>query len=376
MEREFLKLMEDWKDFGRPQSRLSEEAIVACLNLLENKAGDPPHVHEFKLREAITTADFPALFGGVIERDLLARYQTAPTVWQPYVKIRTVRDFRVVPLHKVQGNDNRLPEVPEKGEYKVSPTSESRYNLQVKKYGAQFDISWESIINDYLDAFGDIPQRFADAAVNTEAYIITSLIASASGPNPALFGNPITDVDGKNVVNVTNLTLTPQSLATVLSAMAMQEDANGKPLGVRGVHIVVPPALELAARSIITSTELRTTLANQTYGVRNVLVDLGLQIHVNPWLPVIDTTTGHTAWYVFADPSQGAALFAGRLRGQEQPEICMKDCNKVTVTGQHYTPFSGDFETDNIFYRVRLIFGGTQGDPRFAYASTGTVIPS
>jgi hypothetical protein len=54
----------------------------------------------------------------------------------------------------------------------------------------------------------------------------------------------------------------------------------------------------------------------------------------------------------------------------------MKDSNKVTVTGQHFSPFTGDFETDNILYRIRLVFGGAQGDPRFAYASTGTVNPS
>lgn len=374
MEREFLKMMEDWRGWARP-SQIDEKKIVACLELLENKAGDPPHVHEFKLREAITTPDFPQLFGGVIERDLLARYQTAPTIWQPYTKVRTVRDFRAVSLHKVVGNDNILPEVPEKGEYKNSPTSESRYTLQVKKYGRQFDISWEAIINDYLDAFADIPQRFADAAVNTEAYVVTSVIASASGPNPALFGNPITDVDGQEIVNVTNLALTPDSLAAVLGAMSAQTDVNGNPLGVIGVHLVVPPMLKLQALRIVQSTELRSKTEN-VYGTRNVLADIGLQVHVNPWLPVIDKVSGHTAWYVFADPSQGVAVHAGRLRGHEQPEICMKDSNKVTVTGQHYTPFTGDFETDNILYRVRLVFGAVAGDPRFAYASTGTETPS
>ena len=29
---------------------------------------------------------------------------------------------------------------------------------------------------------------------------------------------------------------------------------------------------------------------------------------------------------------------------------------------------SGDFATDNIFYRVRMVYGFDQMDPRFAYA--------
>ncbi len=37
--------------------------------------------------------------------------------------------------------------------------------------------------------------------------------------------------------------------------------------------------------------------------------------------------------------------------GQEDPEICMKDSDKVTVGGGALSPFSGDFATDNIFYR-------------------------
>ena len=35
------------------------------------------------------------------------------------------------------------------------------------------------------------------------------------------------------------------------------------------------------------------------------------------------------------------------------------------------SPFTGDFETDNVMYRVRHVFGGVQMDPRFAYFQEG-----
>jgi hypothetical protein len=59
------------------------------------------------------------------------------------------------------------------------------------------------------------------------------------------------------------------------------------------------------------------------------------------------------------------------LLGHETPEICMKASDKVSVTGSPLSPFSGDFATDNIFYRVRIVCGGTQLDPRMTYAQVG-----
>lgn len=60
------------------------------------------------------------------------------------------------------------------------------------------------------------------------------------------------------------------------------------------------------------------------------------------------------------------------LRGHEMPEICMKSSDKVTVGGAALSPFSGDFATDNIMYRVRIVHGGTQLDPRYAYSQDGS----
>jgi hypothetical protein len=376
MGKEFLNLMEDWQGWSSVSGKVKadESKIASAIDLLENKAGDPAYVHEFKMKEAITTSDFPYLFGQVLERDILARYQTAPTDWQPYTKMRNVKDFRIVDIHKVQGNDNILPEVAQKGEYLVSPMSDFYYSLAVKKYGRQFDISWESVINDYYAAFGDLPQRFADAAINTEAYQVSALITSATGPNALLFGAPITDIDGQAVTNRGTLQLTPTNLATTLGLMAAQVDVQGKPLGIRGIHVVVPPVLEITARQILTSTALRMAMTYPQAGITaNVLADLGLQLHINPWLPVIDVSgNGNTTWYIFAEPSQGAAVYVARLRGYEQPEICMKDSDKVAMTGGALSPFTGDFATDNIFYRVRHVFGGVQGDPRFCYSQLGT----
>lgn len=376
---EFLKLMENWDGYVPVRAvRLGEAAQARFLDLISNADRMPTHRHDYLLREAVTTSDFPALFGLTLEQQVLAKYRAVVGDWRQWTKIKTVPNFNRYPRHKIYGNDNYLPQVSEKGEYLVRPSGTAPYYVQVFKHGAQFDISWESTINDILGAFEDIPERFATAAIRTLARDATALYASAAGPNVRLFGAPIADVDGQAVINLGILPLTITNIEDTLSLMAQQPDPNGEPISVRGIHLVVPPALEFRARSILTSALKQWTdvifAAAQPMPTTNILPQLGLQLHVDPYLPVVDRSgNANRTWYLFADPSQGEAVEMDFLRGHEEPEICMKASDKVTVGGTSLSPFSGDFASDNVFYRVRIVHGGTQLDPRFAYAQVGAV---
>jgi len=325
------------------------------------------------LREAITTSDFPNLFGYIIDREVLAHYKAWVADWKAYFRVKTLPNFNTVRRHRVIGTDERLPEVAEKGEYLVGPVSECYDYYNLAKYGRQFDISWESIINDEMGAFDDIPARMATAVIRSEAFQATGTFVAATGPHTSLFGAPIADC-GQNVTNLGVLPLTILNLETTLELMRAQTDPNGEPISVRGIHLVVPPQLEFTARQILTSGEKMWisqagVAAPAPYPTTNVVSQVGIQLHVDPYIPVVDTSqTDDTTWYLFGDPSQGAAMEFGYLRGHESPEICMKASDKVTVGGAAITPMSGDFATDNIFYRVRTVMGSIQLDPRFAYA--------
>ena len=107
-----------------------------------------PHVREFLIREALTTSDFPYLFGDVLDRQVLASYKAVDPVWKQFVRMSTVP--RIFPQvggnrYAMTGGDQYLSEVAEKGEYLASERDETRYQVYVKKYGRQFDISWESL---------------------------------------------------------------------------------------------------------------------------------------------------------------------------------------------------------------------------------------
>ena len=376
---EFLQLMEGWEQY-QPVGGASDADLAAAINLLENREGLLPHRWEYRLKEAITTSTFPDLFGNVIERELIARYKECVADWKAYFRIARLRDFRPVRRHKVQGNDDRLDVVTEKGEYLVGQPQECYLYYSLDKYGRQFDISWEAVINDDLGAFDDIAARFATAAVRTEAFNATGTFVAATGPHTGLFGNTITDAcDSQVITNLGTLPLTILNLETTMELMAAQVDVFGEPLCIRGVHLVVPPALEFTARQILTSTtkmwidNALAAAAARAYPMTNVISQVGLQLHVDPYIPVIDVSGNQaTTWYLFADPSQVAAMEFGYLRGHETPEICMKASDKVSMGGGALSPFTGDFVSDNIFYRVRIVKGSLRIDPRAAYSQDGT----
>lgn len=249
---ELMELMENWNgytnvsDIARPEGY--EQKIKEVVDLLANAKGFPAHKHEYLLREAITTSDFPYLFGDVLDRQVLAAYKAVDPTWKPFVKMSTVP--RIAPQvggyrFAITGGDEHLDRVYEKGEYLASSRDETRYELSVGKYGRQFDISWEALINDDLGALKDTPTRFAMAAVRTEHRVVTSGYARNTGIYQAAARG-----------NAANIALTIANLETGISTMQSYTDPAGEIIMNRPKYLVVPPCLEFTARQILTSASL------------------------------------------------------------------------------------------------------------------------
>jgi hypothetical protein len=161
------------------------------------------------------------------------------------------------------------------------------------------------------------------------------------------------------------------------TVLAKQVDADGEPIEITAVTLVVPPALDIVADNILHATELRT---NATGGgtadqlvITNNWVQNKLTKVMNPYLPIIDTTHGSTAWYLFANPTQNRpALVLGFLKGYQQPTIFMKSPNTMRVGGGTVDPMFGDFDTHEIRYKGMHILGGLAVDPKMAVASNGS----
>lgn len=328
------------------------------------------------LQEAMTTSDFPLLFGDILDRQMLANYAETAQTFRDYVKISTVRDFRTVKRFVLDGGGGRLGTVPQRTEYPQDSVVDGDYTYNVAKYGKKFTFDWEDIINDDLEALTDIPNRMARSARRTEEFFATDLFFDANGPDATFFAS-----GNKNIVT-SNPALSVAALQTAFTVLRSQIDSTGEPIYIDAVRLVVPPALEVTAQNILNGTQLwLTSLGGGVSGEQLNTVNwmngrVGLS--VNSYIPIIvtsQTTTvrGNTSWMLVADPNASRpAAEMGFLRGHTSPELFMKASNAVSVGGGMTAEMDGDFDTDSIEYKVRHVLGGTLMDPKTAVASNGT----
>ncbi|HEY7274304.1 MAG TPA: hypothetical protein VH502_16345 [Actinoplanes sp.] len=355
---------------GRQDPRY-KQSLAEAARLYEGVLNG--RIPTWRLQEAMTTSDFANLFGDIIDRQMLARYQHMPVMWQSVAKRNTVRDFRTVKRFTLDGGEAVLTEVPQESEYPAASLADGGYEYSVKKYGRRLPISWESFINDDLDALSDLPGRLANAARFSEERFVTDLFAGSTGPDSTFFSS------GHANIVTANPVLSVAGLTTAFTVLAAQVDTDGNPIFVNGVVLMVPPALKVAATNILNATEILAadgggdgTGTNQLR-VANWLTN-DVTLVVNPWLPVVSSSSnGNTSWYLFADPNTGRpAMEVGFLRGHETPELFQKSPNAVRVGGGTVDPLDGDFETDSTDHKVRHVFGGTLMDYKSAVASNGT----
>lgn len=331
--------------------------------------------------EALTRSDFQYLFGDVIDRQMLGSYQTMPIRWDMIAKRGRVRDFRTVKRFTLDGGKAVLSPVGELAPYTARAVQDGEYSYSVAKYGAEIPVSWETIINDDLDALRDLPDTLGLSARRTEERFATALYAAGTGPNSTFYST-----SHKNVINTTtagsgaptNPALSISALQYAMQVLSQQTDSDGGPIYVESVVLEVPPALEVPANNIINATEILAATGggdgtgNDQLRARNWMANR-ITVKVNPWLPIVTTTNGNTAWYLHGNPNAGRpAMEVGFLIGHETPELWMKSPNAVRVGGGMVNPEEGDYESDSIRYRVRHVLGGTLMDYRSSVGSNGS----
>lgn len=345
------------------ERRVSEVATL-LLDVIEGRT------HPYKMvEEAESTSDFPLLFGDVIDRSLLGAYQSWPSVWASIARRGRRRDFRVGKAFTIDGANSPLSVVSQGTEYPQDALSDGDFSYGVSKYGRALGFLWEAIVNDDLDALASAPTLLAQAARNTEDRFFTELVVDSTGPDATFFASGHANLAG------TPGPLTLDTLQSAITGMQSQKDPQGNPIFTGKVRLMVPPALQVTANNVVRSTAVYGSpgaTSGQQFVAPNWANDAVADVVVNPWLPIVDTTKGNTAWYLFADPGIGRpAVEMGFLAGHEQPEVFMKAPDSVRVGGGVVGSLDGDFATDGVAYKVRHVLGGTLMDYRAAYANAG-----
>lgn len=364
-------------DGQRIRSRRSDDPrykakLAEAINFVEDVAeGRRPMYH---LQEALTTSDFPSLFGDVLDRQLLANYREFPTSYREFVRVSTVPDFRTVKRFALDGGEGQLEAVPEKTEYPAGSVDDKVDSFSVVKYGRRFHLSWETLVNDDLDAFRSLPERLARGARRSEQKFATQLYVDASGPHASLYTGGFANIVTGNPV------LSIAALQTAMTVLAAQVDTDGEPIFFETVTLVVPPALEITARNILDALTLEVTEAGGTSGQKVITKNWmagRVKLVVDPYIPIVaSSANGNTMWALFGNPSDGRpALEMGFLRGHDAPALFRKLPDAQRIGGTGVGDDMADFDTDSAQWKVRHVFGGTRllttGGAKSTVASQG-----
>jgi hypothetical protein len=331
---------------------------------------------QYRLKETMSTSDFPLYFGDIIDRKLWIKYRSLEPTYTRYANVRELRDFRTANIFAFDGAEGQLDLVPELTEYPAASLAETRYQIAVAKHGRRLPFSWESIINDDQGMFDDVPARFANASARSKEKDVAKLFVDASGPHASLYTTA-----NKNQINTTNgaasnnPALSDAGIQDAFKVFANQVDADGEPIFFDSFELVVPLALQNVADRIISTMEFRIVEGANTRIIRGNGVAARVRVSVNPYITTIaSTANGKTSWFMFATPSEGerSALVYANLRGHVGPELFVKEPNQRRVGGGAVSPLEGDYATDAIDYKVRDTWGTARGDPKTTVASNGS----
>ncbi len=326
-------------------------------------------IHRFS--EAMSTSDFPLYFADSLNRQLYGAYEASMPTWSNYARSSVVNDFRKAKRFASTGIRGLLKTVPELDEHERRAPDELEYEIGVEVYAAGFAMSWQQMVNDDLGMFLRLPTDLSQSAIDTEEYVVTTMFADANGPHNT-GTTPFYSNDHVNILPG-NPPLDRESLQAAITLLNQRKDERGNPITIKGVELVVGPALQLQAEQIVNAREYRAVGAN---GDVTIISGNGIagnfRVNVNKYIPsvVTDPARAATSWWIFANPGNTRpALEVAKLRGFEQPGLYEKVPDMRRIGGGE-VPWS--FNHNSAEKKVQHVFGAAQVDYRMTVASDGS----
>lgn len=288
-----------------------------------------------------STSDFSVIVGDTINRTLRQAYQAAPSGLKRIGRQTTASDFRTKTAVML-GEAPVLERLDETGEIKSGTMAEAKESYKVETFAKKIGISRQVLVNDDLGAFADLARRFGQAAVETEARLLVSLLEANSGNGPSMGdGNPLFHASHANKAG-TGAAIADASLTEARLAIRTQKGLSGAVISATPKFLIVPPSLETLAEKWIAS--INPAMAD------DVNPHAGkLSLVVEPRL------TSATRWYVAADPAEIDGLEFAYLAGENGPQVESK---------------SG-WDVDGVEVRVMLDFGAGFVDWRAWFMNPG-----
>jgi hypothetical protein len=303
--------------------------------------GDPKALARMNIQRSDpayhTTGSFANLLLDASNKTLLAGYEEAPYTWNLWARqANSVDDFKNINRIRFSESPD-LEMVPENTEYKEGVMTDSIESYKVEKFGKVFSVTWETVVNDDLDAISRIPAMHGNAARRTQNKKVYEVLTAnpLMGDGVALFGAHASGTNTSGAAAAPSVT----TLNAAFLAMRKQKGLNSDvTLNIVPRFLIVPVAYEATALELVNSISYNA--ANNNEGVQNIY-GVGGQRNVTViGEPVLDGSSA-TIWYMAADPGQIDTVELTFLSGEESPVL----------------ESEWDFDKDCYKYKIRQTFG-------------------
>lgn len=301
---------------------------------------------EIAVQAMQTTSDFPSILENVVTKTLRAGYAGTQRTFLPFSRQATLPDFKQISRAQLGGAPS-LKRVLEGAEYEHGIIGDGATKYAVQKYGRIVSLSWETIVNDDLDALTRIPFAFGASAADLESDLVYAILTgnAAMADTFALFST-----EHANLGTAAKLAdaLDPTKanpLAEMRQKMLLQKGIEGRYITVRPQFLIVPPELEEVA---LKATNAAIIAAK---GVDLNVVGVSLTPIVEPRLH----DGSATAWFGAAAPGTIDTIEYAYLEGHEGV----------------FTETKSGFEVDGVQIKCRHVFGAAPIDFRGLFKNAG-----
>lgn len=324
--------------------------------------GHPGTLNRYRVqRDAYhTTGSFSNLLLDAANKTLLAGYEEAPFTWSMWARdAGTTADFKN--LNRIRFSEMGTPEmVPEGKEYPDAPMSDARETYKVNKYGNMFTITWETVVNDDLDAISRIPAMQGAACRRLQNQAVYGVLTGnpVMADTGALFNATAQTTAGGHANLATGAGAPSVSTLNTayISMMTKKGLRSDVILNIQPAFLIVPAAIGATALQLIGSiadpsvggSAAGNSNTKNIYGPNG---DRPLKVIVEPLLDA----NSSTAWYLAANNSQVDTVEITFLEGEQSPVL----------------ENEWDFDKDVYKYKVRQTFGVAPIDYRGLYKHNG-----
>lgn len=305
--------------YRTPQTEFAREFMGESLldmgAALMQKRGEKLHtrnrsqLYDLLTRNTHTTSDFPLLLADSANKMLRADYEQAKPTYQRIAARKRFKDFKAHSFLTV-GDFPTLVAFNEAQGLQYGTMSESREQVAVSSYQRGIRLSRQIIINDDLNAFGDLYAKAGRRVADFENATAFGVIALNSGSGPVMAdGNQLFSAAHTNKAG-SGAAINVASIGAGRAAMMKQQSLDKLKLNLQGRLLLVGPDKDLEARQLTTAITPATSASVNPYaGLLEVLTDANVS---------------GNAWYLLADPSQAEVFVYGYLEGNDGPQISMQ----------------------------------------------------